>query len=132
MLSSLSLIFPTHQLHPPLLSALPSSLLFCLPLSIFLHLCPPSPLLHPRNTSCIFKSVSPGGRGRAAPTEEVVLPHLIAYVSDTFPLRWQPLEAQDEPFNKIKEMVLIAIDHGSTNEIASATASLKGLNEKSS
>lgn len=49
------------------------------------------------------------------PIEEVVLPHLITYVSDTFLLRWQPLEAQDEPFNKIKEMVLIAIDHGSTN-----------------
>lgn len=47
--------------------------------------------------------------------EEAVLPHLITYVSDTFPLRWQPLEAQDEPFNKIKEMALIVIDHGSTN-----------------
>jgi len=50
-----------------------------------------------------------------AHVEEVVLPHLITDVSDTFPLRWQRLEAQDEPFNKIKEMVLIAIDHGSTN-----------------
>jgi hypothetical protein len=39
------------------------------------------------------------------------------------------LEARDRPFNKIKEMLLIAIDHGSTNKIASATASLKGLNE---
>lgn len=51
------------------------------------------------------------GEGRG----EVVLLHQITYVSDTFPLRRQPLEAQDEPFNKIKEMVLIAIDHGSTN-----------------
>lgn len=43
-----------------------------------------------------------------------VLLHLITYVADTFPLRWQSLETQDEPFNKIKGMLLIAINHGST------------------
>lgn len=63
----------------------------------------------------VFSRVSAWGTGRTVPTEEVVLPHLITYVADTFPFSWQPLEAQDEPFNKIKEMVLIAIDHGSTN-----------------
>jgi len=114
MVSSLSLIFPTHQLHLPLLSALTSPLLFSLPPQ---HL--PSPLSTFSSTSheCLFyfEECQPGRMGRMAHVEEVVLPHLITDVSDTFPLRWQRLEAQDEPFNKIKEMVLIAIDHGSTN-----------------
>lgn len=62
-----------------------------------------------------FQECQPGGTGRRVPTEGVVLSHLITDVPGTFPFSWQPLEAQDEPFNKIKEMVLIAIDHGSTN-----------------
>lgn len=62
-----------------------------------------------------FQECQPGDMGRLVPTKEVVLSHLITYVPGTFPFSWQPLEAQDEPFNKIKEMVLIAIDHGSTN-----------------
>lgn len=62
-----------------------------------------------------FHECQPGELGRTVPVEEAVLPHLITHVPDTFPLRWQPLEAKDEPFNKIKEIVLIAIDHGSTN-----------------
>lgn len=69
----LPFIFPTHQLHLPLHSALPSPLLFFshqhlpLPLSTFSS---PSPT----NTCCISKSASLGAQGEQCPRRRLCSP----------------------------------------------------------
>lgn len=107
--SLLDCVSPTSPHTSPFIFHLsnPSILLspvFCLIqapalLSTFPHLCPPS-LFHLPQIPLVFSSVWCRGRERTAPVEEVVLPHQRTYASDTFPLRWQPLEASRWTFQQ--------------------------------